>query len=74
MNDVLLHYLTTFGWALTGSIAMGIGIIVALKLFDYSTRDLDEWKLIKEGNMAMATILAAIILSLAIVIAAAIRP
>jgi uncharacterized membrane protein YjfL (UPF0719 family) len=74
MSDVLIHYLITFGWALTGSIAMGIGIVIALKLFTLSTRNLDEWKLISEGNMAMAVIIAAIILSLSIVIAASIRP
>src|SRR5438552_384465 len=31
MSEVFLHYLITFGWALTGSISMGVGIIVALK-------------------------------------------
>ncbi len=74
MSDVLAHYLITFGWALTGSIAMGIGIVIAIKLFELSTRNVDEWQLIKEGNMAMAVIIAAIILALAIVIAASIRP
>lgn len=73
MTDVLLHYLTTFGWALTGSIAMGIGIVIALKLFTLSTRNLDEWKLISEGNMAMGVIIAAVIIAVSIVIAAAIR-
>ena len=74
MLDVLAHYLVTIGWALTGSLAMGVGIIIALKLFTYSTKDLDEWKLIREGNMAMALIIAAIIFALSIVIAASIRP
>lgn len=74
MSEVLLHYLITFGWALTGSISMGVGIIVALKLFTLSTKDVDEWKLIRDGNMPMAIILSTIVLSLAIVIAASIRP
>jgi Domain of Unknown Function (DUF350). len=74
MSEVFTHYLITVGWALTGSISMGLGIIIALKLFTLSTRNVDEWQLIKEGNMPMAVILAAIVLSLAIVIAASIRP
>jgi len=74
MSEVFTHYLVTVGWALTGSISMGLGIIIALKLFTLSTRNVDEWQLIKEGNMPMAVILAAIVLSLAIVIAASIRP
>ncbi len=53
---------------------MGIGIIITLKLFDFSTRDVDEWSLIKQGNIAMAIIIAAVILSLGIVVSSAIRP
>ena len=74
MPEVLTSYLTMLGWALTGSIAMGVGIVVALKLFTLSTKDVDEWKLIRDGNMAMATILSTIILAVSIVIAASIRP
>jgi len=36
--------------------------------------EVDEWKLIRDGNMPMAIILSTIVLSLAIVIAASIRP
>jgi uncharacterized membrane protein YjfL (UPF0719 family) len=73
MPDIIYAYVVTFGWAITGSIGMGLGIIIALKLFDLSTTKVDEWELIKQGNMAMATVLAAVIVSLGIVIAAAIR-
>jgi uncharacterized membrane protein YjfL (UPF0719 family) len=74
VTTVLKAYLVTFGWAIVGSVAMGVGIIIALKLFTLATHDIDEWKLIGEGNMAMAVVLAAIILSLGIVIAAAVQP
>jgi len=74
MSDIVHAYLVTFGWAIVGSVAMGLGIIIALKLFDLSTPKLDEWELIKQGNMAMAVVLAAVILSLGIVIAAAVHP
>jgi len=67
-------YAITFGWAIVGSIAMGVGIIITLKLFTLSTRDVDEWALIKQGNLPMAVILAAVILSLGIVVSAAIHP
>lgn len=73
-KDIFTAYLVTFGWAIVGSVAMGLGIIIALKLFTISTRKVDEWELIKQGNMAMAVILASVIVSLGIVIAAAIHP
>ena len=74
MADVLTAYLITFGWAIVGSVGMGLGIIIALKLFDLSTRNVDEWELIKQGNMAMAVVLAAIIIALGIVISSAVHP
>ncbi len=72
--EILKAYLITFGWAIVGSIAMGSGIIIALKLFDLSTRKVDEWQLIREGNIAMAIILAAVIIAVGVVIAAAVHP
>ena len=75
MPEILSAYLITFGWAVLGSISMGIGIIIALKLFTISTtRKVDEWELIKQGNIAMAIIMAAFVISLGIVIASAVHP
>jgi uncharacterized membrane protein YjfL (UPF0719 family) len=72
--ELLQSYLITFGWALVGSISMGLGIIITLKLFDFSTRDVDEWALVKQGNIPMAIILSAVIIALGMVVASAIRP
>jgi uncharacterized membrane protein YjfL (UPF0719 family) len=74
LPDIVTAYLITFGWAIVGSVSMGIGIIITLKLFDLSTRNVDEWELIKQGNMAMAIILASVIIALGIVVSAAIHP
>jgi len=74
MSEILTAYLITAGWALVGSISVGLGIIIALKMFTISTRNVDEWDLIKEGNIPMAIILASVVLSLGLVISAAIQP
>lgn len=70
--DILTQYLITFGWAITGSVSMAIGIAIALKLFDLSTPKVDEWKCVEQGNIAMAIVLAAIVLSVGLVISSAI--
>lgn len=72
MSTIFEAYLITFGWAITGSVSMGLGIIIAVKMFDLSTTKVDEWALIKDNNIAMAIILAAVILSVGYVIGAAI--
>lgn len=74
MYEILLAYMITFGWALVGSISMAIGIIIALKMFDLSTPKVDEWALIKEGNIPIAIIFGSIILSLGYVIGSCVRP
>lgn len=71
---ILYAYLITFGWAIVGSVSMGVGIIITIKLFELSTHRVDEWELIKQGNIPMAIILAAVIISLGIVVSAAIHP
>jgi uncharacterized membrane protein YjfL (UPF0719 family) len=73
-EEVVRAYAVTFGWAIIGSIAMGLGIIIALKIFTLSTKKVDEWELIRQGNLPMAIILSSIIISLGIVIASAVRP
>lgn len=74
MPDILYAYLITFGWAIVGSVSMGLGIIIALKMFDLATTKVDEWELIKQGNIPMAIILAAVIIALGMVISSAIHP
>jgi uncharacterized membrane protein YjfL (UPF0719 family) len=67
-------YAITFGWAIVGSVSMGIGIVIALKLFDLATPQLDEWDLISKGNVAMAIVLASIVVAVGLVIASAVQP
>ena len=71
-SEILQAYLITFGWAITGSVSMGIGLIIAIKLFDLSTTKVDEWALVKEGNIPIAMILSSVILAVGYVVGAAI--
>ena len=73
LDQLLAAYAITFGWAIVGSLSMAVGVFLALKFFTWATRGVDEWALIKQGNMAMAVILAALILSLGIVVASVTR-
>jgi hypothetical protein len=66
-------YAITFGWAIVGSFSMGFGIILALKMTHWVHTEVDEWELIKQGNMPMAIIMAALILALGMVVASVTR-
>jgi len=71
---ILRSYLITFGWAVVGSVGLGVGVFVALSIFDLCTTRVDEWELIKNGSIPMAIVLAAIIIGCAIVVAACVLP
>ena len=73
MGSIWQAYLITFGWAMVGAISMAIGNIILLKLFDLSTRKVDEWELIKQNNISIAIIFASMILALGYVIGQCVR-
>jgi len=68
---VLKEYLFTFGWALVGTLSMAVAFAVMMKVFNWLT-PIDEWAEMKNGNIAIAIVMAAVIISAAIVIGNAI--
>jgi uncharacterized membrane protein YjfL (UPF0719 family) len=71
---VLVQYLVTIGWGIAGAISMGVGLGVALLVFNKVTPRIDEIEELKKGNLGVAIILAAVILATGIVVAVAIMP
>lgn len=67
------QYLITFGWALTGAISMAVSLGLLIKIFDWLS-PINEWEEIKNGNMSMAVVMAAIILGTALVIGLTVLP
>jgi uncharacterized membrane protein YjfL (UPF0719 family) len=61
-------YAKTVGWAVTGGVGMGLGLIIALKTFTVLTPKVDEWELVKNGNVPMGIILGAVVLGTSLVI------
>lgn len=74
MKEILFDYIVTLGWAIIGSLSMGVALIVVLKIFDFSTKKVNEWEEIKNNNTSMAIVIAAIILACAWVVSSIIRP
>lgn len=74
MKQVLFDYLITFGWAIVGSIGMGTGLLLCLKMFTWATHEIDEWEELKKNNHSVAIVIASVILACAWVVSAVIRP
>lgn len=68
---ILKEYLFTFGWSLVGAISMAVAFLVMMKVFNKMT-PFNEWEEIKNGNMAVAVTVAAVVIAAALVISSAI--
>ena len=67
------NLLLMFAYGISGAVVMGIALGILIKIWDRLT-PIDDWEELKKGNIAVAIVTAAVILSLAIIVAAAISP
>ncbi len=65
--DILTQYFITFGWAVTGAISMAVSLGILVKLFSFIT-PINEWEELRNGNMAVGVVMAAVVLGAAFVI------
>lgn len=73
METLLIQYLITVGWALTGAISMALSLSILLKIFTWIS-PIDEWEELRKGNYAVAIVLAAVVLGAALVIGFTVMP
>ncbi|HIB80238.1 MAG: DUF350 domain-containing protein [Candidatus Neomarinimicrobiota bacterium] len=55
-------------WAITAAIGFGLGVGIALKVFDWLSTDIDEWEEIKKGNMGVSMIFTALIVMVGLIV------
>lgn len=72
-NDFMMELAKVCGWSLLAAMLMGVGTGLAIKIFDLFTPGVDEMDELKKGNMAVAVVLAAVVLSVGMVIAMAVH-
>ncbi len=64
----LWQFARSFGWAIVAAISFAFAMGLAIKVFDLLSRGIDEWEEIRKGNWGVALILAAMILSVGLVL------
>lgn len=68
---VLTDYLMALGWGVVGAVAMAIALVLLLRVFTWLT-PIDEWAELRQGNVAVAIVVGAVVIAFALVVAAAI--
>ena len=68
---ILAAYLVALGWAVVGAVVMAIALVLLLRVFTWLT-PMDEWAELRQGNVAVAIVVGAVVVGFALVVAAAI--
>lgn len=69
---VLTSYLITLGWGIVGAVTMAVSLVLLFRIFTWLT-PVDEWAELKNGNLGIAIVMAAVILAFALVVGVAIH-
>ena len=67
-GGMLAQYGRSLLWAITAAIGFGLGVGIALKVFDWLSTDIDEWEEIKKGNMGVSMIFTALIVMVGLIV------
>jgi uncharacterized membrane protein YjfL (UPF0719 family) len=68
MTTMLIQMVRSLLWALTAAISFSFAMGLAIKVFDWLSKDINEWEEIKKGNLGVALIFVAMILSVGLVL------
>jgi uncharacterized membrane protein YjfL (UPF0719 family) len=58
----------SMAWALVAAVSFAFAMALAIKVFDVLSKDINEWEEIKKGNLGVALIFVAMILSVGLVL------
>ena len=68
MEGMFAQYGRSLLWAITAAIGFGLGVGIALKVFDWLSSDIDEWEEIKKGNMGVSLIFVSLIVMVGLIV------
>ena len=64
----LEEYIRSIGWTITAAIGFSTGVAIAIMIFDFISKDINEWEEIKKGNMGVAYIFVALIVMVGVLV------
>ncbi|MEK6606690.1 MAG: DUF350 domain-containing protein [Myxococcota bacterium] len=68
LTMTLTQMVRSLGWALVAAVSFALAMGLAIKVFTALSGDIDEWEEIKKGNIGVALIFVAMILSVGLVL------
>ncbi len=67
-KDLLIKWGVSLGWIIVASIGFAFGVGLSIKVFDWLTKDINEWEEVKKMNWVVGAILVALIVMIGLII------
>ena len=64
----LLQMGRSLAWAVVAAVSFAFAMGLSIKVFDWMSKDINEWEEIKKGNIGVALIFVAMILAVGLVL------
>ncbi len=64
----LAGYFWSLIWAVVASVGFAFGVGLALMVFNWLSKDIDEWQEIKNGNYGVAAIIVSLIIMVGLLV------
>ena len=64
----LEEYIRSIGWTITAAIGFSTGVAIAIMIFDFISKDINEWEEIKKGNIGVSLIFVALIVMIGLIV------
>ena len=68
LQQTLMAMAKSVAWAVVASVSFAFAMGLSIKVFDFLSKDINEWEEIKKGNLGVALIFVAMILSVGAVL------
>lgn len=66
--DLVSKWLVALGWIFVASVGFAFGVGISIKVFDWLTKDINEWEEVKNKNYVVGAILIALIVMIGLII------
>lgn len=67
-SDMLIKWAVLLGWILVASLGFAFGVGISIKVFDWLTKDINEWEEVKNKNWVVGLILMTLIVMIGLII------
>ena len=68
LKELVIKWAISLGWIVVAAIGFSFGVGLSIKVFDWLSKDIDEWEEVKKGNLIVGGILISLIVMIGLIV------